>query len=118
MDLPKGKSPRIPGFDYSSANYYFITICTHEKRCIFGKPGQLNWIGTCAEDNLKMISVLNQNIRLDKYVVMPNHIHAILDIQGGKENSGEDAEIFSMAEVISRSYNSESEQLRENMAVL
>ena len=39
MDLPKRKSPRIPGFDYSSVNYYFVTICTHDKQCIFGDPG-------------------------------------------------------------------------------
>ena len=85
MDLPIRKSPRIPGYDYSSANYYFITICTHEKRCIFGKPGALNWIGQCAEENLHMISKLHPNIRIDKYVIMPNHIHVIFDIQDVKE---------------------------------
>ena len=85
MDLPIRKSPRIPGYGYSSANYYFITICTHEKRCIFGKPGALNWIGQCAEENLHMISKLHPNIRIDKYVIMPNHIHVIFDIQDVKE---------------------------------
>ena len=85
MDLPIRKSPRIPGYDYSSVNYYFITICTHEKRCIFGKPGALNWIGQCAEENLHMISKLHPNIRIDKYVIMPNHIHVIFDIQDVKE---------------------------------
>ena len=85
MDLPIRKSPRIPGYDYSSANYYFITICTHEKRCIFGKPGALNWIGQCAEENLHMISKLHPNIRIDKYVIMPNHIHVIFDSQDVKE---------------------------------
>ena len=80
MDLPKRRSPRIPGYDYSSVNYYFITICTHEKKCIFGSPGILNWMGRCAEKNLRKISELNPEIKLDKYVVMPNHIHAIFDI--------------------------------------
>lgn len=81
MDLPKRKSPRIPGYDYSTANYYFITICTHEKQCIFGNPGELNWMGKCAEECLLIISDYHHNIRLDKYVVMPNHIHAIFDVQ-------------------------------------
>ena len=80
MDFPKRKSPRIPGFDYSSVNYYFVTICTHDKQCIFGNPGDLNWMGKIAEENLCMISVLYPQIKLDKYVVMPNHIHAILAV--------------------------------------
>lgn len=84
MDLPKRKSPRIPGYNYSTANFYFITICTSEKKCIFGNPGKLNWMGKAAEEKLLMISQPNPCIRLDKYVVMPNHIHAILDFQ----NSG------------------------------
>ena len=81
MDLPKRKSPRIPDYDYSTVNYYFITICTHEKQCIFGDPGELNWMGKCAEESLLKISDYHSNIRLDKYVVMPNHIHAIFDVQ-------------------------------------
>ena len=86
MDFPKRKSPRIPGYDYSSVNFYFITICTHEKKCIFGEPGQLNWLGIIAEENLKMIPLLNPAIRLDKYVVMPNHIHAIFDMRNDNQN--------------------------------
>ena len=86
MDLPKRKSPRLPGYDYSTANFYFITICTYEKKCVFGNPGELNWLGKAAEENLIRISEINPNIRLDKYVVMPNHIHAILDIQNSESN--------------------------------
>ena len=85
MDLPKRKSPRIPGYDYTSANFYFITICTHEKKCIFGNPGELNWMGKAAEDNLLLISQQNPAVRLDKYVVMPNHIHMIMDFQKSGE---------------------------------
>ena len=87
MDLPKRKSPRIPNFDYSSANYYFITICTHEKRCIFGKPGMLSWMGQYAKECLIKITELHPNIRLDNYVVMPNHIHAIFDVQDHKKKT-------------------------------
>ena len=85
MDLPKRKSPRILNYDYSTANFYFVTICTFEKKCIFGNPGKLNWMGKAAEENLRMISRLYPNIRLDKYVVMPNHIHMILAFQKSGE---------------------------------
>ena len=80
MDFPKRKSPRIPEYDYSEANFYFITICTDGKKCIFFFFVNLNWLGRIAEENLIKISAINPSIRLDHYVVMPNHIHAILDV--------------------------------------
>ena len=87
MDLHKRKSPSIQGYDYSSANFYFITICTHEKKCIFGEPGKLNRLGKYAEDCLMKIGSIYANIRVDQYVVMPNHIHIIFDVQdSGQKN--------------------------------
>ncbi len=81
MEFPKRKSPRIPDYSYSTPNYYFITICTHNKLCIFGNPGKLNFYGKIAEEHLKLISELHKNIRIDKFVVMPNHIHCFFIIQ-------------------------------------
>ena len=80
MDVPKRKSPRISGYDYSTPNYYFITICTANRKCIFGKPGKLNRFGKIAEDCLLKISTINPDVRIDKYVIMPNHVHAIMVI--------------------------------------
>ena len=82
MIFPQRKSPRIPGYDYAKANYYFITICTYEKKCIFGKPWLLNGFGEIAKDCFEAISVIYPGIRVDKYVVMPNHIHGIICIDG------------------------------------
>ena len=87
MELPKRKSPRIPGYDYRTTNYYFITICTSSKKCIFGKPGELNWMGKCAEECLRIITDLHPYVRLDKYVVMPNHIHAVFDVEDQKNKT-------------------------------
>ena len=106
MDLPKRKSPRIPGYDYSSVNYYFITICTHEKRCFFGEPGKLNRMGKIAEEYLLNIPNLHSEIRLDKYVVMPNHIHAVFDVQ----NSNRD-----LAVIIGQYKMAVTKQIRETM---
>lgn len=80
MDVPKRKSPRIPRYDYSTPNYYFITICTANRKCIFGKPNNLNQFGIIAKDCLLKIPVINPDVRIDKYVVMPNHVHAIMVI--------------------------------------
>lgn len=82
MDVPKRKSPRIPCYDYSTPNYYFITICTANKKCIFGKPGYLNRFGKIVEDCLLKIPVINPAVSIDKYVIMPNHVHVIMVING------------------------------------
>ena len=87
MMLPKRKSPRIPGYDYATPNYYFITICTHDKKCIFGKPNQLNRCGKIAEHCLLKMPEINSGVYIDKYVVMPNHIHAIMVISSDVDHS-------------------------------
>ena len=80
--FPVRKNPRLKQFDYSSPNYYFVTICTRDKACIFGTPGSLNRRGRIAQKGLLEIEKHFPNVRLDKYVIMPNHIHAILVLQG------------------------------------
>ena len=72
------KSPRIPGFDYSSDHYYFVTICTHNRRCIFGTPNQLNCWGEIVQRQILQLPEHYAQVKVDKYVVMPNHIHMIL----------------------------------------
>ena len=80
------KPTRIPNFDYSRNHYYFITICTHEKECLFGSPNHLNQLGQIAEKHIQNIPNFYQNIFIDKYVVMPNHIHLILVLNYGENN--------------------------------
>ena len=77
----KRKNPRLSGYDYSTPNYYFITICTHEKQCIFGKPSKLNKLGKIAEKGLNRIADHFPGVFVDKYVVMPNHVHAIIVLE-------------------------------------
>ena len=86
MAYYKRKSPRIPGYDYSSSNYYFITICTQKHRCIFGSPNCLNQMGIIAETEIMNLSVHYETVLIDKFVVMPNHIHMILVIEEGLNN--------------------------------
>ena len=75
------KSPRIPKFDYSMSGYYFITICTKDKQCLFGEAGKPNDYGMIAQTELFDIETHYTNIMVDKCVVMPNHIHAIIVIK-------------------------------------
>ena len=78
MVFPSRKATRIPGFDYSSENYYFVTICTHEKQCIFGKAGILNHWGELAKKESQRIPEHFSGVCVEPYIVMPNHIHMIV----------------------------------------
>ena len=81
------RSPRIPNYDYSSCGYYFITICTKDKKCIFGEADRLNDFGMIAESELIAIEMHYDSIIIDKCVVMPNHVHAIIAIQNSGKSS-------------------------------
>ena len=80
------KSPRIQGYDYSVCNYYFITVCTNDKRNLFGYPNNLNELGKVVDKHIQNISRYYQNVWIDKYVVMPNHVHLILILGNEDKN--------------------------------
>ena len=80
------KSARIPNFDYSSCHYYFVTICTDHRRCVFGHPNQLNQLGRIVHEEILNISYHYPCVTVDKYVVMPNHVHMIIVLDGSGSN--------------------------------
>ena len=84
MTFYSRKPTRIPGYDYSVQNYYFITICTHGKIKLFGKPFALNKYGQLAAEYMKRIESLFPGVKVDNYVVMPNHVHAIIVLEEEK----------------------------------
>ena len=86
MTFYSRKSARIPNFDYSSCNYYFVTICTGNRRCIFGSPNILNRYGKIAEEEILKIPSHYEGVIIDKYVVMPNHVHMIVILENGNYN--------------------------------
>lgn len=80
MELPNRKPTRLQGYDYSNQNYYFVTICTHQKTPLFGKTNELNEFGKIAENELLKIPMHFKDVRIDKYIMMPTHIHAVIVI--------------------------------------
>ena len=90
MELSKRKPTRLREFDYSQNGAYFITICTHKKQKIlcdivgeglYDIPkNNLSEIGKIAEQELLNIERHYDNIKIHKYVIMPNHIHLIVRI--------------------------------------
>ena len=89
MDFPKRKPTRLKDFDYSQTGYYFITICTHNKQkilCDFVGDGAFDVPKTVLSNTGKIVEkyILSTNnipkITVQKYVIMPNHIHLILSV--------------------------------------
>jgi putative transposase len=73
---------RLKGWDYASDGWYFITICARERAAFFGDivSGEihLSEIGVIAADEWQRTPALRRNVILDEWVVMPNHLHAII----------------------------------------
>lgn len=82
MNKYNRKSIRLKNFDYSQEGGYFITICTKERRCLFGemvdKEMRLNECGEIVQEEWEKTAMIRSNIHLDEYIVMPNHIHGII----------------------------------------
>jgi len=82
--MPNRKSIRLKGYDYSQAGLYFITICTQNKECIFGEIKNsvmiLNDFGKIIHDEWIKTENMRNDINMDQFVIMPNHIHAIIEI--------------------------------------
>ena len=84
LTKPKRKTLRLKNYDYSSVGFYFVTICTRNRECLFGeiRDGQirLNEWGNVVQDEWHRSSSIRLEIQLDQFVVMPNHIHGIVVI--------------------------------------
>ncbi|MDX2213724.1 MAG: transposase [Oculatellaceae cyanobacterium bins.114] len=78
------RSIRLKGHDYTSPGAYFITLCVHQRECLFGEivngEMQLNEFGKLVDAHWQRLPSHFPNLKLDMFVVMPNHLHGILVI--------------------------------------
>ena len=76
------KRLRLPGYDYSSPGWYFVTICTHQRRLLYGDVvgGRMEPTdaGKMVQEAWFAIPERYPHVSLDVMVVMPNHIHGII----------------------------------------
>ena len=89
-NLPQRKHPRLRSYDYGSAGAYFITICTHHRKCLLSHivgrglaPAETVYtqLGEIAKEQLLQLENRFPTMKIDAYVIMPNHIHAILRLE-------------------------------------
>ena len=82
---------RLPEYDYGANGAYFVTVCTEGKRCILGHVvgggvldapyTRLSEYGIAAEKTLLEMSAFYNDVAIEKYVIMPNHVHLIIAIE-------------------------------------
>ena len=85
--LPRRKHPRLDHYDYSTAGAYFVTICTQNRRCLLSEivgrglaPAEIHYTayGQIAREQLLSLEQRYPPLKIDQFVIMPNHIHMIL----------------------------------------
>ena len=104
--LPQRKHTRLKSYDYSRPGAYFVTVCTHNRRCILSKITgyQQNYpnkaeitllpYGIIAAQQLFALEKRYPYVKLDSYVIMPNHIHAIVRIKSTIEEYADKKDLF------------------------
>lgn len=93
-NFPKRKPNRLSNYNYSSNGIYFVTICSKNRLNIFSEINtnsvgtglapvrlHLTRIGNIIDKHWQTIPKDNDNIELDQYIIMPNHIHGIIQIK-------------------------------------
>jgi len=82
------ESARKPHWDYTLPGWYFVTICTLGSKPHFGQVANatvnLSPVGEYADTCWKEVPQHHQDIDIDDFVVMPNHMHAIVIIGGAE----------------------------------
>ncbi len=90
MEHKARKQIRLKEYDYSSSGVYFITICSKDRKPIFSRivgDGDLDVpktilyrCGRIINNNLEYMNKIYDRIKIDNYVIMPNHIHILISV--------------------------------------
>jgi putative transposase len=87
---------------YNGGYWYFVTICVNERSCIFELDNQ-DTFSQIVIEQLQSIEELYQGVKLDAFVLMPNHLHAIISLNNPFYNITKKSE--NLGSIISRFKN-------------
>ena len=89
-ELPKRRHARLGGYDYAQAGYYAVTVCVQDKLPVLSNinvgqglvPAEVAFTptGRIVEEEPLALAERYPHVRIDKYVIMPTHVHAIIVI--------------------------------------
>ncbi len=78
------RSIRLPGFDYTRNDSYFVTVCAANQACLFGRVinavMHLSELGQIVAGEWQRTAWLRPYVESDAFVVMPNHFHALFTL--------------------------------------
>ena len=80
------RSIRLPDYDYTQPGHYFVTICTSHRQNVFANPH----LRTIAESQWRDLRRMPANARIDTWIVMDNHVHAIIEIRSDRRDDERD----------------------------
>ena len=111
MEYPKRKHPRLKGYDYAQNGAYYVTICVENHRCLLGSVDnnqvvQLSPYGQIANRFLSQIDAHYPYVKVVNYVVMPNHVHLLvqkdipLELLIKSENDGKPIKTASLETIV------------------
>ncbi|RXR21634.1 transposase [Flavobacterium stagni] len=126
------KANRLKGYDYSKNNLYFVTICVQDRVCCFGSvipinsanhleqhlPDEkavmnLNSYGIIVQKQIEWLSQQYSYIDLHNYVIMPNHIHMLLEIDSNRI-ANKEVKIKSLSSLIGAFKTTSSKLIHES----
>jgi len=91
------RSNRLKGYDYSRPGYYYVTICTQDRKKLFGEINdaimRLNDAGQMIDQEWNQIPKRYRCVIIDKYVIMPDHFHAILQLLSDKNDGNSSSNV-------------------------
>ena len=86
-DIHHRRSVRLRDYDYRNAGAYFLTICAFQRECLFGEvvegEMQVNQFGEIVREEWKKTDIVRENVILDEFIIMPNHLHGIVIVVDG-----------------------------------
>jgi len=122
---PVRKNMRLQGYDYSQNGVYFLTICVKDKQNLLwndslvgaacGRPlsakHMLSEMGQIIDDEINRIDEIYETVRIDKYVIMPNHIHMIIELNEYIDLDGRPQAAPTISRIINQLKGSISKQI-------
>jgi REP element-mobilizing transposase RayT len=82
------RSIRWAHYDYSQEGAYFLTLCVHDRACLFGAvvdgAMRFNELGALVASEWLRTATIRPQVALDEFVAMPNHFHAIIAIEDSR----------------------------------
>jgi len=118
MEYKSRKANRLPGYDYSDRGIYFITLCTNRGECLLGDIDEspttpalveLSAYGHIVSRLLHDIPTYYRHLSIEKYIIMPNHVHFLLSVQTSTtpERAGANAVVPKFVSTFKRFVNRE-----------